>query len=104
MKRLVLLFALAACGGGGASTPPDAYDSICGEPGDVGNEVGVGKFCETLNDCSDTVDARLCANLGDEDAHFCTRTCTEGDSSVCGTGATCTCGNGGCGCTPDACL
>jgi hypothetical protein len=99
----VLVLIGAACGGGDAA-PPDALQSICGQPGDEGNEVGVGKFCETLTDCSDTDDAPLCANLGDPQAYFCTRTCTEGDSSVCGTDAECTCGNGGCGCTPTACL
>jgi hypothetical protein len=85
----------------------DAFDSICGQPGDVGNEVGVGKFCNTIGDCSSTPQAHLCATLGDPKAHFCTRICSNEDAGVdvCGTGATCTCGGGGtCGCTPNACL
>jgi hypothetical protein len=98
--------ALAACGGGGDSGP-DAFGAptVCGMPGDEGNELGVGLFCITLNDCADTEDARLCSNIGDEETWFCTRTCAdENDDAVCGTGAECTCGTGGCGCTPSVCL
>ena len=47
-------------------TPPDAINSICGVPGDTGNELGIGQFCETLDDCTDTEAAFLCSNIGDE--------------------------------------
>ncbi len=106
MKHLVLAIALLGACGGGASTPPDAIDSICGFPGDTGNELGVGQYCETLNDCTETEAAWLCSNIGDETTFFCTKTCANEDAGVevCGTGTTCTCGNGGCGCTPDTCL
>jgi hypothetical protein len=107
MRNLLLAAVmLCACGGGG-DAPPDALFSICGEPGDEGNEIGVGRFCSLLSDCADTDDARLCANLGDPDAHFCTRLCGDpDDDAVCGTGAECVCDDGGnnCGCTPTVCL
>ena len=90
-------------GGGGAGCEP-LPDSICGQPCDVGNEKGVGKFCSSLDDCAGT-DATLCAILGDPNAHFCTIFCSAGDGEeVCGTGAICECGDGGCGCTPSACV
>lgn len=101
---LALGCALVACGGGGEAAAPDAFATTCGAPGDQGNEVGVGHFCETLTDCSELPDAPLCSNIGDETTWFCTRLCDEGDNTVCGTGAECTCGNGGCGCTPSVCL
>jgi hypothetical protein len=120
---ILLVLALAACGGGDDGPPappdppgdgdpdaaaesgPDAFPSVCGQPGDVGNELGVGQFCETLTDCSDTADAPLCSSFGDPTTHFCTRLCDEGSGSEqCGTGAECACGDGGCGCTPTECL
>ncbi len=86
--------------------PPDAPESFCGQPGDPGNEIGVGKFCNTISDCSGNGMATICATLGDPDAHFCTRTCQNEDAgvAVCGTGATCVCAGAGCGCTPNSCL
>ena len=88
-------------GGGGAGCEP-LPDSICGQPCDVGNEKGVGKFCSSLDDCAGT-DATLCAILGDPNAHFCTIFCSAGDGEeVCGTGAICECGDGGGGCAPAA--
>lgn len=105
MQRLFVIALLVAACGGGESTPPDAFETTCGAPGDEGNEIGVGRFCMTLVDCADTEDARLCSNIGDETTWFCTRTCAdENDDAVCGTGAECVCGNGGCGCTPTVCL
>lgn len=103
---------LCACGGDdappdAAAPTPDAFFSICGFPGDQGNEMGVGKFCESLADCADTVDAPLCSDLGDPTSHFCTNTCSpdaDAGPPSCGTGADCVCGEGGCGCTPVACL
>jgi hypothetical protein len=101
---LVLAIALCACGGDdGGAAQSDAFESDCGKPGDMGNEVGVGKFCASLGECGST--APLCSSIGDPDTHFCTRTCPMGDSSVCGTGAECTCNSSNqCGCTPSACL
>ena len=85
---------------------PDAFASTCGMPGDQGNELGVGKFCQTLNDCNGTPSAPLCSNLGDETTFFCTKFCSaNGSADQCGTAATCTCNSSNqCGCTPNACL
>ena len=106
---LVLATALCACGGddGGSAQQSDAavdaFESECGHPGDMGNEVGIGKFCASLGECDST--APLCSSIGDPNTHFCTRTCQMGDNSVCGTGAECTCNSSNqCGCTPSACL
>jgi hypothetical protein len=101
----------AACSGGGSSTKPpdakmpDAFDSTCGMPGDTGNEMGVGKFCAQLTDCTNP-SAGLCSSLGDPTTHFCTHTCKAGDpATVCGTGAECVCNaSNQCGCTPSKCL
>lgn len=109
---VAMTLALAAgCGDDAGAGVPDAgpadgFASTCGQPGDPGNELGVGHFCQTLLDCGDTAEAPLCSNIGDETTWFCTKTCANEDAGVevCGTGATCTCGNGGCGCTPTSCL
>lgn len=101
-----------ACGSSGTKTPDasaDAFFSICGNPGDMGNEKGIGKFCLGQSDCADTVGAPLCANLGDPNAHFCTTTCPASEmgssSPTCGTGISCTCNSSSqCGCTPNSCL
>jgi hypothetical protein len=106
--------------GGAASDALEAIDSSCGQVGDQGNSLGVGKFCQNFSDCAGTSQSHLCSIIGDDTTHFCTFICTappadagaEGGADVdsgyspdeCGTGATCTCGNGGCGCTPNICL
>ena len=99
--------AAVACSGGSekADAAVDALSSFCGHPGDTGNDIGVGAFCNVLSDCSATPGAHLCATLGNEMAHFCTKTCTMGGSAgECGTDAMCICQGGGCGCTPNSCL
>jgi hypothetical protein len=101
---ITMLF-LAACGDDKPAV--DAFYSICGNPGDTGNELGVGRFCREISDCAPTTNAKLCANLGDPAAFFCTRTCNPMMDVMqqCGTATTCTCNNGGsCGCTPNSCL
>ncbi len=99
------------CGGdGGKSQSPDAkavdaFASQCGKPGDLGNELGIGKFCASLSDCSSTAMAKLCSTIGDSTTHFCTKTCTMGSTDQCGTATSCVCnGSNQCGCTPMACL
>ena len=72
----------------------------CGQPGDAGNELGVGKYCSGFGDCTGM--ANLCASLGDPQLHFCTMVCQMGGN--CGTGATCQCQGGQCGCFPDSCM
>ena len=96
--------------------------SICGQPCQPGNSLGVGAFCNNITECSQLPQAHLCASLGDPNAHFCTFRCSvppeagaddaggAGEGGLpfptdCGSGATCTCDNSGnCGCTPNTCL
>jgi hypothetical protein len=57
-KRIaILVICIAACGGGSdpqpaidAESSADAFESDCGFPGDVGNELGIGKFCASIAD------------------------------------------------------
>jgi hypothetical protein len=75
--------------------------SDCGHPGDKGNSLGVGKFCQKLLDCSDNVKAFLCTTIGDPNNYFCTFRCKV--DADCGEDANCQCAAGGCGCFPNAC-
>ena len=75
--------------------------SNCGHPGDKGNSLGVGKFCQRLLDCSDNVKAFLCTTIADPDNYFCTFRCKI--DADCGEDANCQCAAGGCGCFPNAC-
>ena len=113
-NKLVSLISIALCSlvlacsaDGGTPAPVDAPAtdmSICGHPGDPGNELGVGKYCTSLTECSG-LQAGLCSVIGDARAHFCTKTCAAGQGvEACGTNATCQCQGGLCGCTPNACL
>ena len=109
MRFVFIALLVVGCGGGSSDDKPDAMvdapTSKCGNPGDTGNELGVGKYCASLSDCSSTPESRLCSSLGDPDTHFCTKTCAMGSTDQCGTGAQCTCNSSNqCGCTPMACL
>jgi hypothetical protein len=100
---------LIACSGGGTDpgTTVDAsasgLETTCGHPGDPGNALGVGKYCNAIADCSGLT-AGICAILGDPNAHFCTKTCMKGSTDACGSEATCACQGSQCGCVPNACL
>ena len=111
MKYALLALALVACGGDDSASykdaAVDAFESECGNPGDQGNEMGIGAFCDPANQpdihCPST--APLCSIIGDERTHFCTKTCSMGSTTACGTGAECTCNSSNqCGCTPSVCL
>ncbi len=116
--RLIVLVLAAviayACGGNSSTKKPDAavdaFYSTCGQPGDVGNDLGVGKFCTDLADCASTPSARLCSIVGDKTTHFCTKTCAgsgSAGSGMCGSDASCTCDTSSppqCGCVPNSCL
>jgi hypothetical protein len=88
----------------------DAAASKCGKPGDQGNALGVGKYCEVVSDCNATPEAHVCSVLGDQETHFCTKICVPpdagdgGSASNCGAGASCECDSRNCGCTPVVCL
>ena len=90
---------------GGKDTGVDAVSlSECGHPGDKGNELGVGKFCQTITDCSSNTKATLCTTIADNVNFFCTASCVDGGpADQCGTGASCACQGGQCGCHPDSC-
>ncbi|HEX8791663.1 MAG TPA: hypothetical protein VF765_11995 [Polyangiaceae bacterium] len=130
---LICLLLAAGCSSSSSSGASDAGvvdscapidGSICGQPCQTGNSLGVGAFCNSITECTHLPQAHLCASLGDPNAHFCTFECSlppeggagdggEGDAgdassgfpTNCGEGATCTCDNSGnCGCTPNTCL
>ncbi len=97
----------SSSGSSGASDAGYAVDSAgfkgCGHPGDQGNSIGVGKYCNSFGDCLGNSQAVLCATLGDPNAHFCTNACQQGDPTACGEKASCVCQGSQCGCFPDAC-
>ena len=104
---------VAGCGGEDGTKPADAsvdaYESECGHPGDEGNELGVGRFCEnnSSGECATTQAAPICSYVGSTSTHFCTKLCQMGSTGSCGTGAECVCNGGStsqCGCTPSSCL
>lgn len=85
--------------------------SLCGHPGDQGNSIGVGKFCEQISDC-DTANGLLCSTINNpnnpnQPTYFCVLPCDPcSPPGYCGSGATCVCQNGDpntCGCTPSTC-
>ncbi len=86
----------------GHMTGTDGGVLCCNDPRNTGNSVGVGKYCDTSQQCMGLT-ASLCATLGDPTEHFCTMLCSQG-STACGTGASCQCQNGQCGCVPDVCV
>src|SRR5438876_12197058 len=60
--------------------PPDlragpdltGFMSECGQPGDEGNELGVGRFCTSQDDCANNTRATLCSHLIRPNSYFCT--------------------------------
>ncbi len=79
--------------------------SCCGIPGNPGNELGVGKFCQTAPDCAGQK-ANICAASFGANFTFCTMLCTmNGGNAQCGSGAVCQCGgNMQCACVPGECI
>src|SRR5438105_2659819 len=110
----ILLAMVAACGGGSSNTDlradmsigaagDQALYSLCGHPGDPGNALGVGKFCMSLADCTNSVCSTV-MSIPQGPTYFCTVPCSAGDSSACGADATCTClSASACGCVPNSC-
>ena len=88
--------------GGGDGNPEQTH---CGQPGDTGNSLGVGKYCTGIQDCFGNSKATLCSTLGGPGTNFCTFMCTQSDASTeCGENASCQCQGGQCGCLPNICL
>jgi len=84
MNRLsiaALVLWAAACGDDGEPLP-----GICGRPGDVGNEIGVGQYCQRAQDCGGQP-ANLCAIVGQ--VSYCTKACDPAVADACGTRAFC---------------
>ena len=110
--RTGLFFAvvLAACAPA-AATPDSGSDSglmvpagSCGQPGDMGNELGVGRFCTPGGrQCATAPQARICVvDLSPADMQwYCTRLCSA--DSDCGTDAVCIGDARGMGCLPARC-
>jgi hypothetical protein len=115
MRALLFCLALAASGcAGEESQQMDmgvhfdmTFASQCGWPGDEGNALGVGRYCDATGDQCSGLKAAFCTNLFVSDEHFCTFSCHApadgGADDECGSGAHCACSGMGCGCYPDAC-
>ena len=86
--------------------------SRCGHPGDVGNSLGVGKFCTNQGpDCTGNGMATSCSALfngqtpSSDDTYFCSFICDPTTANVCGENATCLCNSSNeCACIPTACV
>ncbi|HEX8952665.1 MAG TPA: hypothetical protein VF945_12505 [Polyangia bacterium] len=127
--RSLLIVSLVLCAGcsssddhadaGGAadlavpSGPDMALLSRCGHPGDVGNSLGVGKFCTNQGpDCSGNSMAKSCSALlngqtpSPTDSYFCSFLCATTDPpGVCGENAACLCSSPtSCACIPTSCI
>ena len=112
MRLCVLIVALVAGGAGcGSGTPTPGPDlamstsgdlevnSLCGHPGDVGNSLGVGKYCKESAECMGQM-AAVCSTLMEPPqgpVYFCTFPCdATATTNPCGANATCTCLDGLC--------
>ncbi|MFO0554854.1 MAG: hypothetical protein U0271_41135 [Polyangiaceae bacterium] len=89
--------------GGSAGGDPVTPVTSCVQPGDVGNDIGVGTYCTPGGgECADQADAIIClADLG-QDQWFCTKLSCQMDAE-CGTAASCYIDPQGSACIPDHC-
>ena len=111
---LTSLLSLAACGDDDDVAPArdlgvDAFvmapAESCAQPGDVGNDIGIGTFCTPRgNECRAFPLAGLClaAAAPSERQWFCTRLCERDDQ--CGADARCFGDARGMSCVPSRCL
>jgi hypothetical protein len=86
-------------GGTGGGPPADS----CVQPGDMGNEIGVGEYCTPLGgQCADNSVAQFClADVG-QDQWMCTRIgCDE--NTDCGANTGCLITDDGSACVPCRC-
>jgi hypothetical protein len=93
----------AGAGGTGAGGGPTAPAESCAQPGDKGNDNGVGTFCTPGGgECTNFPKAGLClADVG-QDQWLCTRIGCKMDAD-CGTAAHCHVDPAGAACIPDKC-
>jgi hypothetical protein len=96
--------------GGACEELPRDPASICGEPCDEGNDIGVGRYCTAASECSEpaSVCSVLLNDLSPYTSYICTLQCDPAGSTDCGSDARCACvpvNTGGtiCGCVPDEC-
>jgi hypothetical protein len=116
LSVLILALALAGCGNSKPQPGPDmtlatgdmTVVSLCGHPGDPGNDNGVGKYCMMSSEC--TGKAFICSTvmpIPQGPTSFCTMACdpyAPNPNASCGANASCTClMPGACGCVPDSC-
>lgn len=93
LSLLVVVLALAGCGGDGAASADAGCEGETGCNGacELGNSWGVGRYCTPGGgECADTPDrlAPFCtADFDDTGFAFCTRPCTGDDQ--CGENARC---------------
>jgi hypothetical protein len=123
MRALLLMVLLTGCGA--SSSTGDAGADLamvdfsgtmptqCGQPGDTGNSLGVGKYCTNLGpDCpAGGANALLCSALfngstpSPTDTFFCSFACQmTSPPDFCGENATCLCDTRGCACIPTYCI
>ena len=100
---------LMACGGGGATIDaPCSGATACSDPCNVGNELGVGRYCTPGHgECNQNGQVGgfiFCTKDYEpaETVQYCTGPCSK--DSDCGTNAFCSgSGQGGRGCIPATC-
>lgn len=96
--------------GGACESLPRDPSSICGEPCDEGNELGVGRYCTDPAQCR--APASVCSVLLNDispyRSYVCTFQCDPAAGTDCGSDAACACvplnaGGTICGCVPAVC-
>jgi hypothetical protein len=83
----------------------DALLGMCAAPGDPGNSVGVGRFCQSASDCA-AFPNTMCLGQVLKGADFCTLLCTSPQDTSCRENAVCLCDPsavGNCACIPAKC-
>lgn len=93
----------ASDGGSGSAVAvgEDAGAPACGAPGDRGNELGVGAYCNSQSDCEGT--GLRCTAEFNPTTHFCTASCADGGAALCGSGAGCEAHGTYVICVPNSC-
>lgn len=90
-----------------AATTDIGATSCCGQPGDTGNAIGVGKYCTKDSMCPSTAPFCSYAHQPERMTFFCLQVCSgPDDKTTCGAGATCVKDPNAPlpGCVPDSCL
>jgi hypothetical protein len=84
------------------SASPSAGSAACGNPGDAGNEMGVGKYCTKGGGQCQGTQAPYCSlDVKTDVPGICSKPCAT--AADCGTGSICTGSGLEMGCAPAAC-